>query len=237
VIIDQFISSCESKWDRSSGLALFLPHGYEGQGAEHSSARIERYLQLCARNNLQVVYPTTPAQLFHLLRRQLHQPFRRPLVVFTPKSLLRLPACRSTLAELTRGRFQEILADPTPPKKATSLVLCSGKIFYDLDAARQKEGVKDVALLRIEQLYPLRRDALEAACAPYAKAERLVWVQEEPANMGAWNILRPQLREIFGREPLYVGREAAAAPAVGSHRQHGKEQEAIIATALNRAES
>ena len=227
-IIDQFIASGESKWDRSCGLVLLLPHGYEGQGAEHSSARIERFLQLCAEQNLLVANPSTPAQLFHLLRRQVRQPFRKPLVVFTPKSLLRHPACVSTLDELADGWFREVLPDAVDYRQVTRVLFCSGKICYELLAARQERNATDTAIIRIEQLYPLRLDLLREALAPLSRAERFVWVQEEPANMGAWEFLRRPLAGVIGREPTYIGRHSAAAPAVGSHHQHGVEQQRII---------
>jgi 2-oxoglutarate dehydrogenase E1 component len=233
VIIDQFIVSSGAKWDRNSGLVMFLPHGYEGQGPEHSSARIERYLQLCANNNIQVTYPSTPAQFFHLLRRQVKQPFRRPLIVFTPKSLLRLPACRSKLEGFARGRFQEILPPEVEPGRAQNVLICTGKIFYDLLQKIEDTGRDDVALVRIEQLYPLLKDRLEEVLAPFSEIDRIAWVQEEPRNMGAWNHIRPHLVGLLGREPEYVGREEASSPAVGSHRQHGVEQEKILEKALS----
>jgi 2-oxoglutarate dehydrogenase E1 component len=233
VIIDQFIVSSGAKWDRNSGLVMFLPHGYEGQGPEHSSARIERYLQLCANNNIQVTCPSTPAQFFHLLRRQVKQPFRRPLIVFTPKSLLRLPACRSKLEAFSRGRFQEVLDPDISPEQARSVLICTGKIFYDLQQKRDETGRDDVALVRIEQLYPLEKDRMEEVLSPFGKTERIAWVQEEPRNMGAWAYLRPLLSGILGRDPEYVGREEAPSPAVGSHRQHGVEQEKILERALS----
>jgi 2-oxoglutarate dehydrogenase E1 component len=232
VIIDQFIVSSKTKWDRASGLVLLLPHGYEGQGAEHSSARIERYLQACADDNIQVVYPSTPAQFFHLLRRQVKQPFRRPLIVFTPKSLLRLPACRSDLAEFAAGHFREVLPAEAEAGKVRTLLVCSGKIYYELREKREQEGREDVAIVRIEQFYPLRQELLRQALEPFAKAKKFAWVQEEPANMGAWSFLRPHLAEAMGHEPRYVGRDAAAAPAVGSHRLHKEEQERIITEAF-----
>jgi 2-oxoglutarate dehydrogenase E1 component len=232
VIIDQFLASGGSKWDRFSGLTLFLPHGYEGQGPEHSSARIERYLSLCAEENLQVAYPSTPAQLFHLLRRQVRLPYRRPLIVFTPKSLLRLPACTSALAELASGRFLPLLADPEPPQTLHTLLLCTGKIYYELAERRRLGQLEGVALWRLEQLYPLRLAALSEALGNWPQLQRVAWVQEEPENMGAWPFLRPQLTKLFGYEPEYVGRPAAAATAVGSHRRHGKEQARIIDAAF-----
>jgi 2-oxoglutarate dehydrogenase E1 component len=231
VIIDQFISSGISKWDRSSGLTLFLPHGYEGQGAEHSSARIERYLQLCAEYNMFVVTPSTPAQLFHLLRRQVKLPFRRPLIVFTPKSLLRHPMCRSPLAEFTEGKFQPIIIDPLPKKGLKRLILCSGKIYYELLEKRTAEKRPDIALVRIEQLYPLDEGTLEELFAACPDDVELCWVQEEPANGGAWAHLAPQLQRLAGRPLRYIGRPAAAATAVGSHRLHKELQDILLAAA------
>ncbi len=233
VIIDQFIAGGESKWQRVSGLVLFLPHGFEGQGAEHSSARIERYLQLCADNNMQVAYPSTPAQLFHLLRRQMKQPFRKPLVVFTPKSLLRHPRCVSRLDELAAAGFREVIVAGASPQKARRLLLCTGKIYYDLVERLEKDGRQDTAIVRVEQLYPLRSDLLGEVLKPYRDAAEVAWVQEEPRNMGAWSFIRPYLAEILGREPRYVGRPENDVPAVGSHRLHGEEQERIITAAIN----
>ncbi|TLM67328.1 MAG: 2-oxoglutarate dehydrogenase E1 component [Deltaproteobacteria bacterium] len=228
VIIDQFIASGGAKWDRSTGLVLFLPHGYEGQGPEHSNARIERYLALCAEENLQIAYPSTPAQLFHLLRRQVKLSYRRPLIVFTPKSLLRLPACTSTLPEFAAGRFAPLLADPQAPAEPHTLLICTGKIYYELAERRQLDRIDGVTLWRLEQLYPLRLERLAEAAAGWPQLRRIAWVQEEPENMGAWPFLRPQLNRLFGVEPEYVGRPAMAATAVGSHRRHGKEQALII---------
>ena len=232
VIIDQFLVSGQTKWDRSSGLTLFLPHGYEGQGPEHSSARIERFLQLCAGNNIQVAYPTTPAQFFHLLRRQVKLPFRRPLVVFTPKALLRHPRCVSRLEDFASTGFREVLPPEVDPGQVRSLLLCTGKIYYDLLEKMEADGREDIALVRIEQLYPLRTDLLKPVAEAYGGAQRIAWVQEEPRNAGAWSFLRPHLREIFGRDPEYVGRSEAASPAVGSHRLHNREQEKILEEAL-----
>lgn len=232
VIIDQFIASSGAKWDRSSGLVLFLPHGYEGQGPEHSSARIERYLSLCAEDNLQVVYPSTPAQLFHLLRRQVKLPYRRPLIVFTPKSLLRLPACASQLADLADGGFMPVIADSRQQDDVDTLLLCTGKVYYELAERRQLDRIAGTAIWRIEQLYPLRLEALRAAVTTWPRLQRIAWVQEEPDNMGAWPFLRPQLTRLFSREIEYVGRPAMAATAVGSHRRHGQEQALIIDSAF-----
>ena len=231
VIIDQFIAGGESKWERVSGLALFLPHGFEGQGAEHSSARIERYLQLCADHNMQVASPSTPAQFFHLLRRQVKQPFRKPLVVFTPKSLLRHPRCVSRIDELA-GAFRELIVSGAPPERSARILFCTGKIYYELWERLESDGRDDIAVIRVEQLYPLRADLLREALAPYQAVADAVWLQEEPRNMGAWSFIRPHLAEILGREPRYVGRPENDVPAVGSHRLHGEEQERIIAEAL-----
>jgi 2-oxoglutarate dehydrogenase E1 component len=232
VIIDQFIGTSGTKWDRSSGLVIFLPHGYEGQGPEHSNARIERFMNLCADNNMHVAYPSTPAQLFHLLRRQCKLPYRRPLIVFTPKSLLRLPACSSTLEEFSEGSFQAILPCATPAEQVKTLLLCSGKIYYELQAALEAKGRNDVGLLRIEKLYPLHQDVLQEAVSRYTNAKRVAWVQEEPKNMGPWPHLQYRLGRALGRNPEYCGRRAAAAPAVGSHRRHKQEQQQIIDAAL-----
>ena len=232
VIIDQFIAAGETKWDRSCGLVMMLPHGFEGQGAEHSSARIERYLQLCAGNNLLVVNPTTPAQVFHLLRRQVRLPFRKPLVIFTPKGYLRHPACVSTLDDLSAGSFREIMPDTGDGSGVTTVLLCSGKVYYDLVEHREKEQRRDVTIIRVEQFYPLRTDLLGAEVARYRSAAVWRWVQEEPANMGGWSFLKPELEKLLGREPAYAGRPAAAAPATGSHRTHKAEQDALIAAAF-----
>ena len=233
VIIDQFIGTSGTKWDRSSGLVMFLPHGYEGQGPEHSSARIERYMNLCAGNNMHVVYPSTPAQFFHLLRRQCKLPYRRPLIVFTPKSLLRLPACSSTLEELSDGAFQAFIPCAIPDDKVKTLLLCSGKIFYEIQTAIEETGRSDVGVMRVEQLYPLHEEKLQEMLSRYSKASRVAWVQEEPKNMGPWPHLHTSLIRALGREPDYCGRRPASAPAVGSHRRHREEQQQIIDSALN----
>ncbi len=233
VVIDQFIVSSESKWQRVSGIVLLLPHGYEGQGPEHSSARLERFLQLCAEDNIQVCNISTPANFFHVLRRQMRRDFRKPLVVMSPKSLLRHPAAVSKVKEFVEGTFfQEILDDPTPAASAQRLVLCSGKVFYDLDAYRLKHDIKHTTIVRVEQLYPLHRDRL-AEIARAAGQAKLIWCQEEPQNMGAWNFIAPQLEEIFGRKPTYVGRDAAASPAVGALALHRKELAAFLHDAFN----
>jgi 2-oxoglutarate dehydrogenase E1 component len=232
VIIDQFIASGEAKWERSSGLVLMLPHGYEGQGAEHSSARIERFLALSAAGNLQIVYPSTPAQLFHVLRRQMLQSFRKPLVLFTPKSLLRHPLCVSRIADLTSGEFREVIAEPAADGDLRQILICTGKIYYDLAERITRDQVKGTALVRVEQLYPLAADLLRSELQRYPSGVRFSWVQEEPHNMGAWRFIRPILAEILGSEPHYIGRPDAAAPASGSHRLDRVEQERIINEAL-----
>ena len=234
VIIDQFIVSAEDKWLRLSGLVMLLPHGYEGQGPEHSSARIERFLQLSASDNIQVCNLTTPAQLFHVLRRQVLRPWRKPLVIFTPKSLLRHKEAVSTTADLTTGEFQRVIPDTeTNPSKVKRVLLCSGKVYYDLLDARRALKREDVAIVRLEQLYPVG-DALTKALAVYADGTRLVWVQEEPRNMGAWYFLNANLRNVIGeRMPLsVVSRGAAASPATGSKASHDLEQKRLIGEAL-----
>lgn len=235
VVIDQFICCSESKWNRLSGLVLFLPHGYEGQGAEHSSARIERYLQLCGENNLQVVFPSTPAQLFHLLRRQIHQKFRRPLIAFTPKGLLRHPQCRSPLVDFSDGSFQSVIADDLNSTKVKRLLLCTGHIYYELWQYRQDQQYADVALIRIEQLYPLDSQKLQTVLAGYESATEFVWVQEEPENNGAWSFLRSQLKQLLGVEPVYCGRSVSATTAVGSHIFHQQQQQQLVVKAFARA--
>ncbi|MGH8309100.1 MAG: 2-oxoglutarate dehydrogenase E1 component, partial [Steroidobacteraceae bacterium] len=236
VIIDQFISSGEAKWGRLCGLALFLPHGYEGQGPEHSSARLERFLQLCAEANMQVCVPSTPAQMFHMLRRQMMRAFRKPLIVMTPKSLLRHELSVSTLEDLTRGSFERVIdeVDEVAPAQVRRAVFCSGKVYFDLLKARRKDGVRDVALVRIEQLYPFPSDECEAVMRRYANAREIVWCQEEPQNQGAWYQIRHRLERLVGakRELLYAGRPHAAAPATGITKVHEAEQQAIIDAAL-----
>lgn len=237
VVIDQFISSAESKWQRASGIVLLLPHGYEGQGPEHSSARLERFLQLCAEDNIQVANITTPANLFHALRRQMRRDFRKPLVVMSPKSLLRNQAAVSKLEEFTSGSFQEIIDDPiwapeiAKGKRPARLVLCSGKVYYDLIESRTRNKVDDTAIVRIEQLYPLHRNALSKIADNYSGA-RLVWCQEEPQNMGPWTFIAPLLEEIFGKKAAYAGRDAAASPAVGTLALHRLELTMLLKDAF-----
>jgi 2-oxoglutarate dehydrogenase E1 component len=232
VLIDQFICSSEAKWNRASGLVLLLPHGYEGQGPEHSSARLERFLQLSGDDNWRVMNLTEPAQLFHALRGQLHRNFRKPLVIMTPKSLLRHPRCVSALRDFTERGFMTVLADTQPPAAVRRVVLCSGKIYYDLLAAREAAAEDRVALVRVEQLYPFDAEAVKAALAVYAPDVQLVWCQEEPKNMGAWSFIAPNLMEITGKPVYYLGRDRAASPATGSKFLHDQEQNAILRQAL-----
>ncbi len=236
VVIDQFISSGEQKWSRLCGLTLFLPHGYEGQGPEHSSARLERYLQLCAQDNMTVCVPTTPAQFFHLLRRQMHWGCRRPLVVMTPKSMLRHRLSVSRLEDLTAGRFETVLSetDALDPKRVRRVILCSGKVYYDLLEKRRERGLEDVAILRLEQLYPFPEQRLRAALKPYLHAPRFLWAQEEPRNQGAWFYVAPLLRALLpeGAALTYAGRPMSAAPAVGDYSLHVEQLHALIEQAL-----
>ncbi len=231
VVIDQFISSGESKWQRNSGIVLLLPHGYEGQGPEHSSARLERFLQLCAEDNIQVANITTPANIFHALRRQVKRDVKKPLIVMSPKSLLRHPAAVSKLADFTDGGFQEIIDDVEAPKKAARVILCSGKVYYDLADYRAKQKIADTAIVRIEQLYPLNEKRVAEIAKKYAGA-KLVWAQEESANNGAWSHMAPQLETLFGKKPLYAGRDASASPAVGSLALHKLELAALLKQAF-----
>jgi 2-oxoglutarate dehydrogenase E1 component len=236
VVIDQFISSGEAKWGRLCGLTLLLPHGYEGQGPEHSSARMERFLQLCAEHNMQVCMPSTPAQMFHMLRRQMVRHLRKPLIVLTPKSLLRHPKSVSALADLTSGGFQVLIKDRPEihPIGVRRLVFCSGKVYFDLLKAQQEHDISDVALIRVEQLYPFPIEEYAAAIAHYANARDVVWCQEEPQNQGAWYQIRHRLQEPLGGDHrlFYAGRPSAAAPASGIYRLHVKQQEALVEAAL-----
>ncbi|MFM8984994.1 MAG: 2-oxoglutarate dehydrogenase E1 component [Planctomycetia bacterium] len=236
VVIDQFIVSAEDKWNRLSGIVLLLPHGFEGQGPEHSSARLERFLSLCAKDNIQVVQPTTPAQLFHCLRRQVLRVWRKPLVVMTPKSLLRNPQCVSPLDDLVHGSFQRVMPDAsgTPSRDIRRILLCTGKVAYELEKRRQELGRRDVAIVRVEQLYPLPKAALEAALAGYAPGTLAVWVQEEPENMGAWRFLRIHFGDrLCDRFPFTgVCRQSAASPATGSKKSHDVEQNELLGAAF-----
>jgi 2-oxoglutarate dehydrogenase E1 component len=234
VIIDQYIAASEDKWGQTNRLTMLLPHGYEGQGPEHSSARLERFLQLCGENNLQVCYPTTPAQYFHLLRRQVKQGIVRPLIVMTPKSLLRLPAASSTIQDLTNGGFRPAIDDAgvQDKSKVKRIVVCSGKVFYDLQIAREKSNDERVAIIRLEQFYPFPTTALKEIFAAYPNASQLVWCQEEPQNMGGWHFVADRLKGLMSAEPRYVGRAASASPATGSYVIHELEQRKLVDEAL-----
>jgi 2-oxoglutarate dehydrogenase E1 component len=222
-----------------SGIVLLLPHGYEGQGPEHSSARLERFLQLCAQNNLQVCNLTHSAQYFHVLRRQMHRNFRKPLVLFTPKSLLRDERSASQLTDFTEGSFRPVIDDPAAPDRSRvrRLVLCSGHLYYTLQAAREQQTADQIALVRVEQLYPLPREELQAVFARYRQAHEVVWAQEEPRNMGAWSFIEPRLRELLPENCVisYQGRAEAASPATGSFGLHEVEERALVKWALGEA--
>ncbi|WP_311790322.1 MULTISPECIES: 2-oxoglutarate dehydrogenase E1 component [Pantoea] len=237
VVIDQFISSGEQKWGRMCGLVMLLPHGYEGQGPEHSSARLERYLQLCAEQNMQVCVPSTPAQVYHMLRRQALRGMRRPLIVMSPKSLLRHPLAVSTLDELANGSFQPAIGeiDALDPQQVKRVVLCSGKVYYDLLEQRRKNEQTDVAIVRIEQLYPFPHKAVQDALKDYAHVQDFVWCQEEPLNQGAWYCSQHHFREVvpFGASLRYAGRPASASPAVGYMSVHQQQQQDLVNDALN----
>ncbi len=237
VVIDQFISSGETKWGRACGLAMMLPHGYEGQGPEHSSARPERFLQLCAEHNMQVCQPTTPAQIFHLLRRQMIRLFRKPLVILTPKSLLRNKEAVSSLDELSKGAFQTVIGETDAkldPRKVKRVVVCTGKVYYDLLLARREREADDVALVRIEQLYPFAHKAFENELKKFPNATQIVWCQDEPQNQGAWFYMQHHLNEALrdGQKLSYAGRPASASPAVGYYDKHYAQQKELIAAAF-----
>ncbi|WP_137817243.1 2-oxoglutarate dehydrogenase E1 component [Pseudomonas sp. 2FG] len=239
VVVDQFITSGEHKWGRLCGLTMLLPHGYEGQGPEHSSARLERYLQLCAEHNIQVCVPTTPAQVYHMLRRQVIRPLRKPLVALTPKSLLRHKLAISTLEDLAEGSFQTVIpeTDAIDPKKVTRLVLCSGKVYYDLLEKRRAEGREDIAIVRLEQLYPFPEEDLTEVLAPYKNLKHIVWCQEEPMNQGAWYCSQHHMRRVTtahkkGLFLEYAGREGSAAPACGYASMHAEQQEKLLQDAF-----
>ena len=238
VVIDQFISSGESKWGRACGLVMLLPHGYEGQGPEHSSARIERYMNLCAEMNFELCQPSTPAQVFHMLRRQAIRKQRKPLIVFTPKSLLRHKDAVSTIDEIAKGSFQPVIGevDALDEKKVKRVIFCSGKVYYDLLAARRAKNITHIAIARLEQFYPFPQDAFQAELAKYPKATEIVWCQEEPRNQGAWYWIasRQHLDRSFNSKQhlLLVSRPASASPAVGYHSKHVAQQKALIESAL-----
>ena len=235
VVIDQFISAGEVKWGRLCGLALMLPHGYDGQGPEHSSARLERYLQLCANDNMQVIYPTTAAQIFHVLRRQVLRPYRKPLIIMSPKSLLRHKAAMSTLEELAEGEFQTVIGESEEfeVERVQRVVLCTGKVYYGLLERRRSDERDDLAIVRIEQLYPFPEEALRVELARYGKAREWVWCQEEPRNQGAWTFIQPCLRALIDHDIHYAGRPAYAAPAEGHLQSHLANQAELIEAAIN----
>jgi 2-oxoglutarate dehydrogenase E1 component len=239
VVIDQFISSGETKWARLCGLTMLLPHGFEGAGPEHSSARLERFLQLCAEHNMQICVPSTPAQVYHMIRRQAIRPTRKPLIAMTPKSLLRHKLAVSTVDELCDGQFQLVIGETEEleAKKVKRVVLCSGKVYFDLWEARVEQELKDVAIVRLEQLYPFPDDQLLEALAPYGKLNQVIWCQEEPINQGAWFSIQHRLRRVIkGLQASpslhYAGREAFAAPAVGYASVHIEQQQRLIQSAL-----
>jgi 2-oxoglutarate dehydrogenase E1 component len=236
IIVDQFIVAAEDKWGQQSRLALLLPHGFEGQGPEHSSARIERFLALCAENNLRVCYPTTAAQYFHMLRRQIHAPSRKPLVCFTPKKYLRVPATRSAIADLEAGSFHEILDDPritVAPEQIQRVLLCSGKIGHELLDRRDQLGAP-AAVIRVEQLYPWPENQLIALAEKYTGCSQVFWVQEEPSNMGAWNFVHGKLHRILRdqAELRHIARPPSPSPASGSSAVHDREQEQLFLDAF-----
>jgi len=230
VVIDQYISAAEDKWRRMNGICLLLPHGYEGQGAEHSSARIERFLTLCAENNMYVINATTPANFFHALRRQLKQPFRKPLIAFTPKSLLRHPKCVSKIEDFAKGGFQEIIDDVSAdPKSVKKLAFTFGKLYYDLLAKKEELKNTDTALIRIEQMYPFPKKQFAEILEKYKSAKEFLWVQEEPHNMGAWGyLLRTVSPNLKGGQLQCIARPESASPATGSKKAHEVQQKEIL---------
>jgi 2-oxoglutarate dehydrogenase E1 component len=237
VVIDQFISSGEVKWGRVSGLTLMLPHGYEGQGPEHSSARLERFLQLCADNNMQVVQPTTAAQIFHVLRRQMIRLFRKPLVILTPKSLLRNKDAGSPLSDLAKGSFQTVIGEvdeTIDAKKVKRVIACTGRVYYDLVNARKERKQTDVAILRVEQLYPFPHKNFAAELKRFPALAEVVWAQDEPQNQGAWFYIQHNMLENMaeGQKLAYAGRPASASPAVGYYDKHYAQQKALIDAAF-----
>jgi 2-oxoglutarate dehydrogenase E1 component len=241
IIIDQFVAAGEVKWLRANGLVLLLPHGYEGQGPEHSSARLERFLQLCANDNLQVCNITSPANYFHCLRRQMLRPFRKPLIIMTPKSLLRHPMAKSSASEfIEESHFKRILSDrmDIPDDKIRRLILCSGKVAYDLMEKRADEGLEDVSIVRLEQLYPFPGEPLAVRLKRMTKLQQVVWCQEEPKNNGAWFFVKSRIEDSLteaghkGMRPSYAGREPAASPATGLASRHQAQQEALLTIAL-----
>jgi len=238
VVIDQFIASGEVKWGRVNGITLMLPHGYEGQGPEHSSARVERFMQLAADTNMQIVQPTTASQIFHVLRRQMVRDLRKPLVIFTPKSLLRNKDATSPISEFTKGSFQTVIGETKDIKaeKVKRVIACSGKVYYDLVKHREAKGADDVAIIRVEQLYPFPHKAFAAEIKKYAKATEIVWCQDEPQNQGAWFFIQHNVHEnmLEGQKLGYAGRAASASPAVGYAHLHQDQQKALIEAAFGK---
>jgi 2-oxoglutarate dehydrogenase E1 component len=233
IIVDQYVASAETKWQRGNGLVMLLPHGYEGQGPEHSSARIERFMELCADNNIQIANCSTPANFFHVLRRQMHREFRKPLIIFTPKSLLRNPKCVSPLTDFTEGSFQELIDDNfADAKKVKRVLFCSGKVYYDLLDKQQTDQRKDVAIVRIEQLYPTPIQAMAKIKAKYAKATEFIWVQEEPENMGAWPYLCRKFRTDEVLKLDVISRNESSSTATGFAKQHAAQQLYIVTKAF-----
>jgi len=234
ILIDQFLSSAEDKWRTMNGLVMFLPHGYEGMGSEHSSGRMERFLSLCAENNMQVCNATTPANFFHLLRRQMHRHFRKPLIVFTPKKLLRYPKAKSKMEELAEGRFQELIDDPTvEAKEVDTVVFCSGKIYYEILEEKEKtESGENIAVVRLEQIYPLPEKQMDKIIEKYSKAKKHLWVQEEPKNMGAWSFIAINYETV---KLQCISRLASASPASGSPVTAAARQQAILDSLFSHA--
>jgi 2-oxoglutarate dehydrogenase E1 component len=236
VIVDQFIASGEEKWNQASGIVLLLPHGYEGQGSEHSSARIERFLQLCAEGNMQVVNCSTAAQYFHVLRRQARQRLRKPLVIMTPKSLLRFPDAASPIEQFTGAGFLPVIGDDSVDgPNVARVLLCSGKVHYDLVAENKKQSGSSIAIVRVEQFYPFPKNLLVAELSRFSNAADVRWVQEEPQNMGGWSFMEPRLLRMLGATQTlrYIGRPASASPATGSHTIHQMEQQQLVREALS----
>lgn len=231
IIIDQFIAVAETKWNRTNGIVLYLPHGYEGQGSEHSSARIERFLNLCAGENMQVANCTTPANFYHLLRAHVKYPFRVPLIVFTPKSLLRHPECVSSLDEVADGGFQRVIDDNSDVEKVKNILFCSGKIYYDLKKTKDSENLDEYAIIRIEQLYPIPIDEMKAIKAKYSNAENFKWIQEEPENFGAWNFINSHIDFM---DMKVCSRPESAAPSLGFHKNHAVRQKSIVDAAFDK---
>jgi 2-oxoglutarate dehydrogenase E1 component len=234
-IVDLFIASGESKWQRLSGLMMLLPHGYEGLGPEHSSARPERFLQLCAGENMQVCNPTTPSQYFHLLRRQAKSRYRKPLIILTPKSLLRHPLAVSNLQSLTQDHFQPVLVENSKANTPEKILFCSGKIYYELLIRKYELEIDNIAIVRLEQLYPFPEDQLKTIIKKYSSAGQWIWVQEEPENMGAWQFVRPRLEKLAGITVNYIGRVAASSPATGFPTIYKQQQSGIVNEAVGHA--